>query len=283
MGWSRIIAPLWRQRSLAPLPSRRILLAHYQSSISAATTAAATIYFSLNVLITSTIISLRDGESVAKLLRSVGGAYLTMLALAPVAWLMARMYIARGVVGSAAVRPCRYSPPGSPIAASWKSARCSPKPVSSLAEAVDKRDKFTSGHSHRVQEIAMDIGRVMKVSDDETGGTGMGRPPPRHRQDRRAGLGAAQAGAAHGDEAGDHELAPGPGRGNHCPVKYWPLSLPLIRHHTSGSTDRGYPDRLVGDRIPKLARILQRRRCLRGDDGGPAVSHDAAHARAGAD
>ena len=29
------------------------------------------------------------------------------------------------------------------------------------------------------------------------GGPGVGRPPPRHRQDRRPGLGAAQAGAAH--------------------------------------------------------------------------------------
>ena len=62
----------------------------------AATVGAAAIYFSLNVLITAAFISLRDGRPVAKQLRASGGAYLNMLALAPVAWLMAQMYVNAG-------------------------------------------------------------------------------------------------------------------------------------------------------------------------------------------
>ena len=34
--------------------------------------------------------------------------------------------------------------------------------IGALAEAVDKRDPFTSEHSQRVKEIAVDIGRVMR-------------------------------------------------------------------------------------------------------------------------
>ena len=39
--------------------------------------------------------------------------------------------------------------------------------IGALAEAVDKRDPFTSKHSVRVKEIGIDIGRVMRVSDLE--------------------------------------------------------------------------------------------------------------------
>ena len=39
--------------------------------------------------------------------------------------------------------------------------------IGALAAAVDKRDPFTARHSERVKEIAVDIGRVMRVSDAE--------------------------------------------------------------------------------------------------------------------
>ena len=39
--------------------------------------------------------------------------------------------------------------------------------IGALAEAVDKRDPYTSKHSVRVKEISVDIGRVMRVSDAE--------------------------------------------------------------------------------------------------------------------
>ena len=39
--------------------------------------------------------------------------------------------------------------------------------IGALAEAVDKRDPFTSRHSGSVKEIAIDIGRVMRLSERE--------------------------------------------------------------------------------------------------------------------
>jgi HD-GYP domain-containing protein (c-di-GMP phosphodiesterase class II) len=41
-----------------------------------------------------------------------------------------------------------------------------------------------------------------------------------------------------------------------APVTHLAPELPIIRHHHEWFNGSGYPDRLVGDRIPKLARIL---------------------------
>ena len=40
------------------------------------------------------------------------------------------------------------------------------------------------------------------------------------------------------------------------PVKRLEPELPIIRHHHEWFNGSGYPDRLVGDEIPRLARIL---------------------------
>ena len=39
--------------------------------------------------------------------------------------------------------------------------------IGALAAAVDKRDPYTARHSENVKTIAVDIGRVMRVSDRE--------------------------------------------------------------------------------------------------------------------
>ena len=41
-----------------------------------------------------------------------------------------------------------------------------------------------------------------------------------------------------------------------APVAKLAAELPIIRHHHEWYNGSGYPDRLIGDEIPKLARIL---------------------------
>ena len=41
-----------------------------------------------------------------------------------------------------------------------------------------------------------------------------------------------------------------------APVTRLAAELPIIRHHHEWYNGSGYPDRLIGDEIPKLARIL---------------------------
>jgi putative nucleotidyltransferase with HDIG domain len=128
--------------------------------------------------------------------------------------------------------------------------------VRSLAEAVDKRDTFTSGHSRRVQDIAMDIGRVLKVSDDELealewGGLlhdigKIGVPDSVLLKQERLTR----------EERTTMNSHPILGAEIIAPVKRLEPEIPIIRHHHEWFNGSGYPDRLVADEIPRLARIL---------------------------
>jgi putative nucleotidyltransferase with HDIG domain len=128
--------------------------------------------------------------------------------------------------------------------------------VKSLAQAVDARDKFTSGHSMRVQLISVDIGRVMRLSESELEALEWGgllhdigkigvpddvlNKPDRLTKEERAIMNA-------------HPVI---GANIIAPVTKLAPELPIIRHHHEWYNGSGYPDRLIGDEIPKLARIL---------------------------
>jgi HD-GYP domain-containing protein (c-di-GMP phosphodiesterase class II) len=221
----------------------------------AATVGAAAIYFSLNVLITAAFISLRDGKPVAKQLHASGGAYLNMLALAPVAWLMAQMYVNAGwwavLLFAVPLYTTRLA-----YTRFVEVREMFTQTVASLAAAVDRRDKYTSRHSEGVQEIAMDIGRAMKVSDEELealewGGLlhdigKIGVPDAVLLKQERLTR----------EERTIMNLHPVLGAEIIAPVTHLAPELPIIRHHHEWFNGSGYPDRLVGDEIPKLARIL---------------------------
>ena len=220
-----------------------------------ATVAAAFAGFSLNLLITAAVVRLRDGVSARSLLRSAGGAYLNMLALAPIAWLMAQMYIRAGwwavLLFAVPLYTTRLA-----YQRFVEVREMFTETVRSLAEAVDKRDKYTSGHSHHVQEIAVDIGRAMRCSDDELealewGGLlhdigKIGVPDAVLLKQER--LTRAERAMMNAHPMLGAEII--------SPVTRLSPELPIIRHHHEWFNGSGYPDRLVGDEIPKLARIL---------------------------
>ena len=128
--------------------------------------------------------------------------------------------------------------------------------IGALAEAVDKRDPFTARHSHRVKEIAVDIGRVMRVIDEELealtwGGLlhdvgKIGVPDNVLLKQERLNKEERMIMNAH----------PVLGAQIIAPVEKLAAELPIIRHHHEWFNGSGYPDRLIGDEIPKLARIL---------------------------
>jgi hypothetical protein len=220
----------------------------------AATVGAAGIFFSLMTFITAVVVSARSGEPVWKLVRADAGAYVNMLALAPVAWLMAQMYVIAWwsvLLFAVPLYTTRLA-----YQRFVEVREMFTETVASLAEAVDKRDSFTSGHSHRVQAIAMDIGKTMKLSDDELealewGGLlhdigKIGVPDSVLLKQERLTREERTTMNAH-PVLGEEIIAP---------VKRLAPELPIIRHHHEWFNGSGYPDRLVGDAIPKLARIL---------------------------
>ncbi len=128
--------------------------------------------------------------------------------------------------------------------------------IGALAEAVDKRDPFTARHSHRVKEISVDIGRVLRVSDAELEALEWGGllhdvgkiGVPDHvllKADRLTR-----------DERMIMNSHPVLGAQIIAPVTKLAPELPIIRHHHEWYNGSGYPDRLIGDEIPKLARVL---------------------------
>jgi putative nucleotidyltransferase with HDIG domain len=128
--------------------------------------------------------------------------------------------------------------------------------IGALAEAVDKRDPYTSKHSQRVKTIAVDIGREMRVSASELealewGGLlhdvgKIGVPDSVLLKQERLTR----------DERMMMNAHPVLGAQIIAPVTKLAPELPIIRHHHEWYNGSGYPDRLVGDEIPKLARIL---------------------------
>ncbi|MEI7742393.1 MAG: HD domain-containing phosphohydrolase [Chloroflexota bacterium] len=183
--------------------------------------------------------------------RGTIGSYLS---LAPIGWLMAQIYA--------------FAPWATPVFAlplymtrlayqSYTEMReMFTETITALAEAVDKRDPFTSKHSWRVKEIAKDIGQVMRLGEAdlealEWGGLlhdvgKIGVPDhvllkqekltreERMRMNAHPVLGAEIIGK----------------------VSKLSAELPIIRHHHEWFNGSGYPDRLIGDEIPQLARIL---------------------------
>ena len=65
------------------------------------------------------------------------------------------------------------------------------------------------------------------------------------------------------------------------PVERLKPELPIIRHHHEWYNGSGYPDHLVGRGHPQAGPHPSCRRCLRGDDCGPAVPPAAADRRTG--
>ena len=222
------------------------------------TAGAATVFLVLNVVIAAVTLSMRTGQSVSGVVRGDAPTFVgTFVALVPLAWLMSQVYVLPGVGGG---QSCWSILPVYLIRLALgryiEMREMFTQTVASLAQAVDARDKFTSGHSVRVKQISVDIGRIMRISEGELEALEWGgllhdigkigvpddvlNKPDRLTKEERAIMNA-------------HPVI---GANIIAPVTRLAPELPIIRHHHEWYNGSGYPDRLIGDEIPKLARIL---------------------------
>jgi len=221
----------------------------------ALTMVGATVVFVTNVSLVAIVVALRSGQRLRVVVVGDAKGFATsQVALAPLSWLMAQVYL---------LAPWATLLFGLPLYTTRvahgrfvEMREMFTQTIGALAGAVDKRDPFTSKHSHRVKAIAVDIGREMRVSEPELealewGGLlhdvgKIGVPDSVLKKQERLTRDERMVMNAHpvlGAEiiAPVHKLAP---------------ELPIIRHHHEWYNGSGYPDRLIGDEIPKLARIL---------------------------
>ena len=216
---------------------------------------AAFVFIAGNLALVSLALGLRTGQSPrAVLLGDIRGITGGVIALAPLSWLMTVVYAVQWWATALFAVPL-YSTRLA-YARFIEMREMFTQTIGALAEAVDKRDPFTAKHSHRVKEIAVDIGRVMHVTDAELealewGGllhdVGKIGVPDRVllKQER-----------LNKDERMIMNAHPVLGAQIIAPVTKLAPELPIIRHHHEWYNGSGYPDRLIGDEIPKLARIL---------------------------
>jgi putative nucleotidyltransferase with HDIG domain len=220
-----------------------------------ATMVAATVLFVLNTVIASSFLALRTGQSIGAVMVGDSRATATNnFALAPLGWLMAVIYAIQWWATLLFALPLYTTRMASQRFVEMRDMFT--QTIGALAEAVDKRDPFTAQHSVRVKAIAVDIGRVMRVSDTELealewGGLlhdvgKIGVPDAvLLKQDR-----------LNRDERMIMNSHPVLGAQIIAPVTKLAPELPIIRHHHEWYNGSGYPDRLIGDEIPRLARIL---------------------------
>jgi putative nucleotidyltransferase with HDIG domain len=201
------------------------------------------------------LVALRTGQPPLQVfLGDFRGITATAMALAPLAWLMSQVYL---VVWWAALL---FALPLYTTRLAYhrfvEMREMFTQTIGALAEAVDKRDPFTSQHSRRVMQIAIDIGRELHVGENdlealEWGGLlhDVGKIGVRDsvllKQDRLTR-----------EERMIMNAHPVLGAEIIAPVARLAPELPIIRHHHEWFNGSGYPDRLIGDEIPRLARIL---------------------------
>jgi putative nucleotidyltransferase with HDIG domain len=220
------------------------------------TLAGASVIFAANVATTASLVAMRSGQSFRVV--AVGdakGFAANLIALVPLAWLMAEIYV-RVAWWAALLFALPLYSTRMAYRRFMEMREMFTQTIGALAEAVDKRDPFTATHSQRVKQIAVDIGRVMRVGEAELealewGGllhdVGKIGVPDNVllKQDRLTR-----------DERMVMNAHPVLGAQIIAPVTKLAPELPIIRHHHEWYNGSGYPDRLIGDEIPKLARIL---------------------------
>jgi putative nucleotidyltransferase with HDIG domain len=215
----------------------------------------AAVFFGLNVVIAAGLLALRTNQSFRLVI--TGDSRETVynsLALAPLGWLMSIVYSLAWWATLLFALPLANTRQASQRFVEMRDMFT--QTIGALAEAVDKRDPFTARHSHRVKEIAVDIGRVMRVNDSELealewGGLlhdvgKIGVPDDVLKKPERLTRAERMIMNSH----------PVLGAQIIAQVTKLAPELPIIRHHHEWYNGSGYPDRLIGDEIPKLARIL---------------------------
>ncbi|MEO6350930.1 MAG: HD domain-containing phosphohydrolase [Candidatus Limnocylindrales bacterium] len=213
-------------------------------------------YFLVNNALAALAMSAREGSSLTSAFAvNVRQFGVSLAGLAPLAWLMASMWVVAGPIG---VLP--FAVPLFATRAGYKKIveirDMFTQTVRSLAGAVDAKDPYTAGHSERVQLIAKDLGAEMRCSDSELEALEWGGLL---HDIGKIGIPDAillKQGSLTREERVVMNSHPVKGEEIIRPVAKLKPELPIIRHHHEWFNGSGYPDRLMGHDIPKLARIM---------------------------
>lgn len=128
--------------------------------------------------------------------------------------------------------------------------------LKSLVVSIEARDSYTKQHSERVTHYALEIAKVMELSEDDVdvirfGGYlhDIGKIGVKDTVLLKPGKLTDEE----FEEIKQHSII---GDNILKPIKFFPKERDMIRHHHERYDGRGYPDGLAGNEIPLTARIL---------------------------
>ncbi len=218
-------------------------------------TVTSIVFYVLNNAIASLFIALRTDQPLMTVI--IGDSRATAInniALAPLAWLMTLAYSAAWWATLLFGLPLYTTRLG--YQRFMEMRLMFTQTIGALAAAVDKRDPFTALHSQNVKSISVEIGRAMRLGDAdlealEWGGLLHDVGKIGVRDDV-----LLKTERLNREERMKMNSHPVLGAEIIAPVQKLAPELPIIRHHHEWYNGSGYPDRLMGDEIPLLARIL---------------------------
>jgi HD-GYP domain-containing protein (c-di-GMP phosphodiesterase class II) len=125
-----------------------------------------------------------------------------------------------------------------------------------LAEAIEARDNYTAGHSRRVTDYSVMIGREMGLSSEELDLLKIGSILHDVGKIGISDCVLRKPAALDSHEYEQIKSHPDIGARILSHVPQLSRVVPGVRHHHERFDGKGYPDGLVGDEIPLLARII---------------------------
>ena len=128
--------------------------------------------------------------------------------------------------------------------------------IGSLAAALDARDRYTAGHSERVADLAVVIGRELRLSSHDLD---MLRLGALLHDIGKIGVPDAvlrKPGTLTDEEFAQIERHPSIGATILAPLRLQPEVLAIVELHHEQPDGRGYPHGLRGEQIPRLASIV---------------------------
>ena len=213
-------------------------------------------YFVTNEFLSGIAIAVREGRRLGTVVRSDLAAFgLALLGLAPLAWLMAFAYL---YVGPAMV--VLFALPLYTTRAAYQSVvelrKMFTQTIRALASAIDARDPSTKRHSEHVAGIAVEIGQEMHVNEAELEileWAGLFHDIGKIGIPDAILLKPGRLDKAERIEMNKHPVKGAEILANAERLKF---VVPLVKFHHEWYNGSGYPDRLIGEEIPLLARIL---------------------------
>ncbi len=128
--------------------------------------------------------------------------------------------------------------------------------IGALATALDARDPYTAGHSQRVADLSVAIGRQMQLSDADLETLRLGALL---HDIGKIGVSDAVLGKPTKltpEEFEQIKLHPTLGARILKPLRFLDAQLAIVELHHERPDGRGYPHGLKGDEIPMFARIV---------------------------